>query len=441
MSPSNAAKVQTGVGLLTPTAVVSAAESVAEYLRKERWVGTNNVFRTKTVNRIRERLDKSSWTPRDDKHISEYVASAALLHCSDGWSYLGRALTALAFGDQSSTRHLAYYAELRASMSLLATTGIGIFSNQHCVLQTSGTYFIRGVPTHVVAWLALEEWANIADSANLLGEAIRPAGRDISDWVQAMPAGGSWAPLGSSWLRAWGLDLKQFTQDQNERNEVSYRPTRIQSPPPLDAEASVNLVRDIWSLLEPGPVTVFENIDRHLLRLTLEEVFKATTGRSHRAASRRYRNALDKTLQQAAGSTIDSALGKFLLRVEEPADSPLVSASLDPGASPLTGVMSRATLLLRAATGACQALCRKADIEGDDLRFWAEQVGNDLGLWGDEGAPASMSALWADVELAFEGLADLLDSGPVTTRAIKESAGLIASLGGTERVPLWALSS
>ena len=76
--------------------------------------------------------------PIDDKAIAEYVAASAPLHASDGWHYLARAFGAISHGDRNTAIHLAYYAELRAAMAILASEGIGVLNYVHVVVDSSG---------------------------------------------------------------------------------------------------------------------------------------------------------------------------------------------------------------------------------------------------------------------------------------------------------------
>jgi len=69
--------------------------------------------------------------------MTGYVAVSAPLHCADGWSFLGRAVAAILLGDATAARHLGYYAELRAAMSLMAAHGVGIFNRTHFVVVTA----------------------------------------------------------------------------------------------------------------------------------------------------------------------------------------------------------------------------------------------------------------------------------------------------------------
>jgi hypothetical protein len=55
-----------------------------------------------------------------DQHVVEALAAAAPNHCIDGWSYISRATSAFLAGDLHAARHLSYYVQLRASLSILA---------------------------------------------------------------------------------------------------------------------------------------------------------------------------------------------------------------------------------------------------------------------------------------------------------------------------------
>jgi hypothetical protein len=69
------------------------------------------------------------------RHLAQYIAASSILHCADGWSYLGRAINCLLKGDPHRVVHLAYYAELRAALSLLASEAIGVFSRNNFVID------------------------------------------------------------------------------------------------------------------------------------------------------------------------------------------------------------------------------------------------------------------------------------------------------------------
>src|SRR5689334_737896 len=109
--------------------VETTFSGMRRFICESQWIGSSNRYGADTIQRIQS--DNKKNRVREPRQLSQYIAASTLLHCADGWSYLGRAFTALLGGDSSRAIHLAYYAELRAAMSLLATEGIGVFSNAH----------------------------------------------------------------------------------------------------------------------------------------------------------------------------------------------------------------------------------------------------------------------------------------------------------------------
>src|ERR1700722_6306108 len=93
------------------------------FISKSRWVGKTNRYASDTVDRLA--LDTKSPSLLRTTHLAQYISASSILHCADGWSYLGRAISCLLTGDPHRVVHLAYYAELRAALSLLASEGIG----------------------------------------------------------------------------------------------------------------------------------------------------------------------------------------------------------------------------------------------------------------------------------------------------------------------------
>ncbi|HEY6250744.1 MAG TPA: hypothetical protein VI685_12355 [Candidatus Angelobacter sp.] len=216
--------------------------------------------------------------------MRQYIAASSFVHCTDGWSFLGRSIDAHSNGDSGAALHFAYYAELRAAMCFLATRGIGIFSNKHYVVSTPSSCTVvpkksgRYWGTHQITWLALEHWADQAKSSDFLLQIIAPTNINLTTWFQhyqrSTPAVKA---LGCKWLKNWGLDLKYLSEDRDARNEVSYRPTDLNRFAHLDPLSASEFLSKFWSLFEPS-ASRFEIIDRYLLRSTLEAAFKSATG-------------------------------------------------------------------------------------------------------------------------------------------------------------------
>jgi hypothetical protein len=376
-------------------------------------------------------------TPKHQKQLREYVAASAVLHASEGWSYLGRALVSQAAGNTDVARHLGYYAELRAAMSVLATQGIGIFQNSHAIVTSSGDVeLLRRGGTHPTTWLTLEAWAKSRSAATTITQVVQPAGVPIDKWIAAFGATASWKPLGWTWLKEWGLDLRRFAKDRYARNEVSYRP-RLRPQPIANSENGAEFIRQFWMLFEPRDSEPFSTIDRHLLRRSLDAASLASP------TSKPFRERVEDALAEA-GEGIDGPFGTFLLRESAPAE-PLLFLYANEQATERhpdhhLHVISRGALLLRLATGLVNSLLKDALIGFDDLGFWYERVVTNHGL-----SPSSQDDpidMWADVQQALEDLREEISQGGAASywSLSQTSATPLSILGGTERIGLWALA-
>ena len=115
-----------------PADLVKAASSTAiedtlrgmrlRFRRWDRWLTARHPY-----TNVVAALDSNSSTI-DGGKIAEYIAASIPLHVADGWTFLARAFESIRSGDRNTAVHLAYYAELRAAMSLLASEGVGVFN-------------------------------------------------------------------------------------------------------------------------------------------------------------------------------------------------------------------------------------------------------------------------------------------------------------------------
>jgi hypothetical protein len=385
------------------------------------------------------------------RQLAQYIAASAPLHCADGWSLLGRALGCHTQGDCDSARHFAYYAELRAALSLLAAEGIGVFDKRHFVVENvrNCVRIRNGFGTHAMARAALEDWANLPRAARLIGgNLLTVGGKPFSDWLSQFLSGASFGPIGNYWLRTWGLDLRLMVEDQNARNESSYRPTRLNQKKSLGASISSDFICALWSLYEPSGQSAFENLDRHLVRLMLEEAFKGVTGRTPAAARALFRKRISNMLSNLMSDDGQRRRWQdFLTRKVEPKDPIIVTESQkkptinDPRSH--LQVISRAALLLRVATGASSGLIREARLSSSDLKFWWEALGRERGLWDTNGEPTELKNLWADIEGALSRIrqweADNSEGNFSLARWRTERAREVSVLGECERIAVWGI--
>lgn len=422
------------------------------FWRRGRWLAGKNRYARDSVNKIKQ--DTAPAGHLRHSQLASYVAASSVIHCMDGWSYAARAIAAELSGDVDAARHLAYYAELRAAMSLLAVAGIGAFNDKHVAVRADGQCeTIAGSRTHQFVWDALEYWAQQHAATDLVLRVIQPGGIELSRWLNhfAPAAGASFrAILASQWLLEWGLDLRRLALDREARNESSYRPTTITSRRRPTLNQRLNFVEHLWRAHEPFASSPFSSIDRYLLRRSFAYAFRVNDPqhRHPRQARGDFRRVLKPVLHAVTPTPGDLSSDQWerFLVFRAPYHENLVVAEAekkDPVSSPFhhIQVIARAVVLLRVATGAARLNVKQLPPQDvGRLAFWWSPIGEDRGLW-DAGAPPQQFAdLWQDIDIALTELRDWRTGGGASRRTLFDSAPRVVQyLGSCERVALWGL--
>lgn len=415
------------------------------YLDRDRWLGSGNRYASNCVDRICKdyRLDpKTKAITNDivDKQLAEYIAASAPLHAIDGWGFLGKAIVSHSIGDIEACKHFAYYAQLRAVMSLMASEGIGIFDKKHFAIKnadgrTSSLGSPRSGHTHEFAGLQFKSWAKSKNSGKLLEQIIRPRGLPLEEWFKEIsPTKINW--LAQDWLEHWGYDLNKFKKDQGARNRASYRPTVLDRDlryrTASVTQDSLDLAEAIWRMCIPDGVGSF-NLDLHLMRASWDE-YSQTIGSTPTRAEREVILSNLGILQPELGNLID-----FFERATFPVDSIVLTEARKKGSPEEVNyhsqMLCRATLLLRIATGASASLISQAGFKKRDLKFWSDFVGENYGLW-ETGDVDPIVDIWTEVE---EALRDLNIKAPTIDNHYKwrsELAREVLILSGCERIGL-----
>ena len=334
-------------------------------------------------------------------------------------------------------------------MSILGANGIGVFDKHHFVVTgPTSVQQVRGTDaTHLFTWQALKWWSTRQDSWSLVADVIRPYGRNLSEWLAAVPKYSSWGPVASSWIESLGLDIQRIANDQYSRNEASYRPTRAVEPALLDASGNARFAVNLWRALEPGP-SGFPNLDIHLLRVTLERAFEAVEGVGARQRPGPYSAAANAVGKVGGPDPTSVRTVRFLLRLDQPIDLDIIrNASSNSGSSDASHhmqVMSRAALLLVLATTASRKLIENAGSQLDDTAFWWESLGAERGIWRTAPATNDLRDFWEDIKDELRVVEDWLDrddSGHTCADLITDCPQIFSRLAQFELPALWGMSA
>lgn len=379
-------------------------------------------------------VGKDVYSPAECGSIVELMALGLPNHCLDGWSYLARSLSALLSGDNHASQHFAYYAELRAAMSLLNAAGVGTFNKQNFAINADGSLQRLGSHgTHVAVWNMFFAWVESAESAKLIASSLHIAGVPLGECISSlMPEVATPFAL-SDLLISWGLDLKQATGDKHSREMASYIP-QVAYPIGISANEAWDFVETFWGAFEPNGVDRFDKIDRHILRSAIS--YHQRDGRV----------ITEESYEGLAESVSRIAKFPFLAHVAEPEQHPLLAMAFDntEPAGPFA-MISRAALLLRTATSVARQATLKAGMMSNEvIEPWLGQMGFDRAILPSASLPEHPFDLWADVEEQMDRLAELRAVSGVRQLSRFELAAnngaIIPRLSEIERVAIWGLA-
>ena len=367
--------------------------------------------------------------------LAEYIAYSIPLHVADGWVFLARAFDAIKTGDSRSAIHMAYYAELRAAMALLASEGIGVFGNRHVAIGPNCVPIdSTGLGTHAATWKLMEAWGNDSSRSSTILDAITVEQRTINEWFDEANILPSVQPIvAGDWLQEWSIDLSFFFKDRDLRNEVSYRPSRIiDSPTPVVVKDDIlDPLLQTWQPLQPSSDRGGALIDQDLLTLAL-----ARARDRQNLSQPQWEQFVDQRLPVASSTLRD------YLKSPQYGTHDIFTWAKDTSNPPkVNAVLSRATLLLRIANAVCALKLDQANVMKDDLRFWWDLLGQDYGYWNPGDEPDTFTDLWSDVSNALGDVYISLqtESQPFTMAGVHQIIGPSVSLTQHSRALFWLL--
>lgn len=442
-------KERQALKLASTEGVQGHAKWIKRYLSRGMWLGQGNSFRKDPIGRI-ERCGEIV-KDRDKKHLGEYIAASAPLHLFDGWNYLGQAFHAHIRGCNALAIHLGYYAELRAAISLLATQGIGVFSNRHFTVEDPKNIHSmsepenRGKGTHKATWRYFEWWTRQSKSTDLFGQMIRFRSRTLIEWIESMPRNELWIPVARDFLLNIGLDLKHMDKDHVARNFASYRPSFGQNADLLSfREKLLFLSESVRAMEKTG--SGFD-LDRYIVRVGVEQGFYGIYSALPVDSPSTYRTQIDAMMEAMTDSEESKQrLTNFFLRNPSIEEEPMfireatkIGQLDDPNRH--LQVLSRALLLLRVATGSTSNFLEDAGIHFDEMEFWWKKKGIEIGLWNDDIQAVNVGDNWANVVQALDEIDEWLRLGGESLEAddlqLAHSLNEVTNLGRVGIIGLW----
>jgi len=381
----------------------------ANYLANGYFLPATNPLRDNSINTIKDHFSGTSTL--HPYNLKVYLATSVVAHCFDGWLYLSQAIDCLLKGDKGAAIHLAYYAELRGTMSFLARQGVLVNNRRHLSISSHGIInCAKKDGTHVATWKFLENWINSpnVDHTPLL-RYFTVKGKTFDYWIGAIPS-----PVSSQvastitlqWLKNWSFDIQNYEDDRAFRNTVSYQPQHLVDNFPIDFKAKFSGITNIWKFIEPSSTDKFALLDKYLfsrlfhnihqyslppsttitLQQLISQTFTADGSGDDEAIKSIVAHGITNQLFTTAGNpTIISATGKLM---------------------PLN-IISRALLLLRISSGCVFDLMTSAGINKNQIDFYLNNLGNNNGFWNGP-TPANFDHLWADVTDSISFIDELL---------------------------------
>lgn len=383
--------------------------------------------------------------------IIETTAAAGPQHCIDGWSYAARALSALLQGDPHAARHMAYYAQLRAGMCILANLGIGVFNGINFAITSAGTIERldvvtaknrnkRGEGTHTIVWDALDSWSTDPTLSSLFLDLLKVRNVSLRDSLRAIWPGFT-APGAVTYLiEGWGLDLARGKTEKHHRNNSSYVPQALNpiATPTID---SLRFVASVWEIFGLGAVSSFDNLDRLLLRTLLQRQhdIASTAGAGNYQAG-----AIAQRYGQLHPQIRNLAEEPFLVSGAGGPPQLLLEAHSTANPASAPQMIARALLLLRVATGFTQTSFTDAGVSAGAgaLRPWLDPVAAARGFWPELAPLGDPSELWTDVRDALLDLSSSANPPPADLKGwFSTPVQGLPVIHQAERIVVWTLTA
>ena len=241
----------------------------------------------------------------DQKNHCEILAAEHIIHMTEALRYLSSAMYAYLNNERYHAIHLAYYAELRAVLSLYAGSGI---RTEKIDLEHEKPYFIdkegnkcfyaKFVETHPFASMAWKEWIQRNDAQALLWESIY-----LLPGVSLGCLKPHLSRVNPELLRSLAFDLDQIKEDRNARNVASYKAYwRFKCFLKME-KSQVRFARELARLFTKSETGLL--FDKVLVQYLVEEIVRSNVegDESSREIEEKFTDTRDELIRQVARSS------------------------------------------------------------------------------------------------------------------------------------------
>jgi hypothetical protein len=417
----------------------------SNHLAHLRFIDTNNPFLDSDTDDVIKNHNSGSRVITVDE-TRTYLAASSLMHSLDGWVYLAHSIESFLKGDKGIAVHLAYYAELRATMSFLACEGIGVLNFRHFCATSGGhcSPCSHRLGTHKFVWEALKEYLNSPSKPKeaILKEFVY-SGKNFLEWLNAIPNSSALIAdrVIKDWITEWSFDVNLFSTDKDLRNEVSYKPKRLKDNSNIDLTDAISKLSSFWNLLEPKETEKFSLLDKFLLKILFQKVYAYIVSLG---LTLTYDDMLEATFRNLRLSLTDSQRAFFTSGSNHQLFTSAKNISNDPinGILPLT-MIARSTLLLRLTIGYSSSFYKSAGITKGELHFFLDTFGFNNGFWKQTLTPNNFTELWDDVGESITEIDRWMgEHGPNTSliEMNNELADELISYKQINRAAFWGLN-
>jgi len=326
------------------------------------------------VNSYTDLLNAST----DPAHI---LAADQIIHMTESWRYLSSALFAYLNHETPNSTHFAYYAQLRAALSLFSGSGIRVKHDNSYWLNATGrkTPIPRryGDRTHKFAALAWSEWIKRDNAKAILANEIyiQPSIR-LRDFEPALKQF-SYDYI----LAGFGHDFINLKSDHLARNVASYEPYWSDRQLTRMSNKNVAFAKELSKLfLTDGNSFIFDRaLIQYLVHYTTSEISQDTADQD-KIPTQREKDQLRMTMCEKIADLI-SVNPKSLYEVlsENVGEKVFTYALCDKEPASVESIISRAAFLVRYAM---LAVKKNITLSGNvHIKKWIQNWLERCGCW------------------------------------------------------------